>query len=280
MARPTGLPTRDAAPQCPITYAEGNETSGYLGGGLFITVQTADDLSFVHSSWEQGIEPWRFNLPTYDWRGPLNVQTVLDRPLFRTGETVSMKHVIRRQELRGLAIPAAADRPGKLKIRHQGSNEEYELALTWDAAGIAESAWPIPKGAKLGRYEIEMEVAGEGGRRPGQMQAVISGGFRVEEFRVPLMRGTLKPPAGPLVAVSEFPLDISVQYLAGGGAHIRSLRGLHLRQRLARSRHHPEKRQRVRIRGRGHGRRHRDACTRPPAAERAPARGGDARRGG
>ena len=218
MARPTGLPTRDAAPQCPVTYAEGNETSGYLGGGLFITAQTADDLSFVHSSWEQGIEPWRFNLPTYDWRGPLNVQTVLDRPLFRAGETVSMKHVIRRQELRGLAIPAAADRPGTLKIRHQGSNEEYELALTWDAAGIAESAWPIPKGAKLGRYEIELEVAGEGGRRPGQTQAVISSGFRVEEFRVPLMRGTLKPPADPLVAVSEFPLDISVQYLAGGGA--------------------------------------------------------------
>ena len=218
MARPAGLPTHDAAPQCPITYAEGNETIGYLGGGLFVTVQTADDLSFVHSSWEQGIEPWRFNLPTYDRQGPLNVQTELDRPLFRAGETVSMKHVIRRQQLRGLAIPPAAERPAKLKIRHQGSNEEYELALTWDAAGIAESAWPIPRGAKLGRYEIEMEVSGEGGRQPAQTQAVISGGFRVEEFRVPLMRATLKPPAEPLVAASEFPLDISVQYLAGGGA--------------------------------------------------------------
>ena len=217
MARPTGLPTRDGAPQCPITYAEGNETRGYLGGGLFITAQTSDDLSFVHSSWEQGIEPWRFNVPTYDSRGPRNVQTVLDRPLFRAGETVSMKHVIRREELRGFTIPAAAERPGKLKIRHQGSNEEYELPLTWDAAGISESTWSIPKGAKLGRYEIEMEVAG-GGPPPGQTQPMISGGFRVEEFRVPLMRATLMPPAEPLLAVSVFPLDISVQYLAGGGA--------------------------------------------------------------
>jgi uncharacterized protein YfaS (alpha-2-macroglobulin family) len=218
MARPTGLPTRDAAPQCPITYGEGNETIGYLGGGLFITARTADDLTFVHSSWEQGIEPWRFDLPTYDDQGPLNVQTVLDRPLFRAGETISMKHVIRRQELRGLSLPAAAERPGTLKIRHQGSNEEYALALTWDAAGIAESSWPIPKGAKLGRYEIAMEVPADGGGRPAQTRTVISGGFRVEEFRVPLMRGTVKPPAEPLVAVSVFPLDISVQYLAGGGA--------------------------------------------------------------
>jgi uncharacterized protein YfaS (alpha-2-macroglobulin family) len=218
MARPIGLPSRDGAPQCPVTYADGNETVGYLGGGLFVTAQTSDDLGFVHSSWEQGIEPWRFNLPTYDWQGSLNGQTVLDRPLFRAGETVSMKHVIRRRQLRGLGVPAPADRPTRLKIRHQGSHEEYELPLAWDAAGIAESVWPIPKGAKLGRYEIEMETAGDGGARPGRAQAIGSGGFRVEEFRVPLMRGTLKPPAEPLVAVSEFPLDISVQYLAGGGA--------------------------------------------------------------
>jgi hypothetical protein len=84
-----------------------------------------------------------------------------------------MKHVIRRQELRGLAMPAPSDPPGKLKIRHQGSNEEYELPLTWDAAGIAEGAWQIPRTAKLGRYEIEMELAEEGGRPSAQTQTVM-----------------------------------------------------------------------------------------------------------
>jgi len=217
-ARPAHLPSRESAPQCQVRYAEGNETIGYLGGGLFVTAQTADDLSFVHSSWEQGIEPWRFNLPTYDWQGSLNVQTVLDRPLFRAGETVSMKHVIRRQDLRGFSVPPAGDRPSALKIRHQGSDQEYELPITWDAAGIAVGTWPIPKGARLGRYQIQMEVAGTRGRQPDQKETVTSGTFRVEEFRVPLMRATLKAPADPLVAVSEFPLDISVQYLAGGGA--------------------------------------------------------------
>src|SRR5262249_59522767 len=101
IARPSGLPSREAAPQCPVEYAEGHETVGYLGGGLFVTAQTADDLSFVHSSWEQGIEPWRFNLPTYDWQGPLNGQTVLDRPLFRAGVSVSLKQLVRRQDVGG-----------------------------------------------------------------------------------------------------------------------------------------------------------------------------------
>src|SRR5262249_21915774 len=125
IARPSGLPSRDAAPSCPVTYAEGNETIGYLGRGLFVTATTADDRGFVQSSWAQGIEPWRFNLPTWDEWGALNVQTVLDRPLFRAGETVSMKHVIRRLDTRGLAVPAAADRPTTLRIRHQGGPEEY-----------------------------------------------------------------------------------------------------------------------------------------------------------
>src|SRR5262249_61925493 len=155
---------------------------GYLGGGLFVTVQTTDDLSFVHSSWAQGIEPWRFNLPTYDWPGPTNVRTVLDRPLFRVGETVSMKHVIRRQELRGFAIPPAAERPAKLKIRHEGSNDEYEPPVTRDGGGIAESTWSIPQNAKLSRYDVEMEVAGDGGMRPrptcGQTQTLRARRFR------------------------------------------------------------------------------------------------------
>jgi uncharacterized protein YfaS (alpha-2-macroglobulin family) len=218
IARPAGLPSRHALPHCPLRYADSRETIGYLDGGLLVTAEIPDDLSFVHSSWEQGIEPWRFNLPTDEWRGSLDVQTVLDRPLYRAGETVSMKHVIRREELRSLVVPGPAARPGKVRIRHQGSRDEYELPLSWDAAGIAESAWPIPRGAKLGHYLIEMDVPAASGRRPGQTVTLLAGSFRVEEFRVPLMRATLKAPADPLVAVSEFPLDVSVQYLAGGGA--------------------------------------------------------------
>jgi len=45
-----------------------------------------------------------------------------------------------------------------------------------------------------------------------------AGHFRVEEFRVPLLKAALQGPAEAPVAVLEMPVDISVQYLAGGGA--------------------------------------------------------------
>ena len=47
-----------------------------------------------------------------------------------------------------------------------------------------------------------------------------SGTFRVEEFRIPLTKGTIQPPVTPLVNAREVPLGLHVQYLAGGGASL------------------------------------------------------------
>ena len=58
------------------------------------------------------------------------------------------------------------------------------------------------------------------GARQGRRSAPSRhpGEFQVQEFRVPLMKAVLRPPAAPLIAVTEFPSTSSVQYLAGGGA--------------------------------------------------------------
>ncbi len=237
MARIGRLPTYAALPSCRMRYAEGyghdDPTSALSGlsGGLFVTAQVQDDLSFVHSSWDRGIEPWRFQLPPERYQGPIVAHTIVDRSLFRAGEMVHMKHLLRTQTLRGFSLVRDQQRPPLLSIRHQGSEEKYEFPLRWDAAGIAESTWQIPKEAKLGRYQVVLvrPAPKPGPGRPGQPESQgeiasasgqewPSGEFRVEEFRVPLIRGTLRPPADPQIGVSELPVDLSVQYLSGGGA--------------------------------------------------------------
>ena len=121
------------------------QTSGNFDGGLFVTAQTPRRPGFVHSSWDQGIEPWRFQLPTDGADAAPIAHTILDRPLFRAGETVHMKHLLRRRAPRGLALAAAGRAAERCSsIRHLGSDESYELPLAWDAAGVAERAWTIP----------------------------------------------------------------------------------------------------------------------------------------
>src|SRR5262249_40546142 len=82
-----------------------------LSGGLLVLAESGGDLGLVHSSWDQGIETFRFDLPSEAWEGPVVAHTILDRSLFRAGETVHMKHLLRQESLGGFTAVAPEARP-------------------------------------------------------------------------------------------------------------------------------------------------------------------------
>jgi len=173
--------------------------------------QEGDDLSFTLSTWREGIEPWNYGMNVGYWQQkPVTIHTVFDRTLLRAGETVSMKHVARVPVGRGFRIARPGELPGKVTLWHTGSDQKIELAVHFDAQGIAESEWKIPKEAKLGVYQLMWEHGTSTIRGDAQ--------FRVEQFRVPLMRATLAPPKAPLIRAKSAKIDAAVTYLAGGPA--------------------------------------------------------------
>lgn len=177
--------------------------------GLLVRAESGGDVSFVHTSWDRGIEPWRFDLPI-GWSVPAPVgHTVLDRSLFRAGETVHMKHVLREPVLAGLALPSEGKRPKQLRVVHAGSGDIVEAPIELAADGTAIGEWTIPATAKLGTYQIQL-VIGE--------QALETGSFRVEAYRLPLLRGKLQGPKRPALAGRPIPLDFALTYLSGGPA--------------------------------------------------------------
>ncbi|HEY0061094.1 MAG TPA: MG2 domain-containing protein [Telluria sp.] len=169
----------------------------------FVTAHNGDDFTFTLSSWQSGIETWRFNLPMggVDADNRI-VTTVFDRTLLRAGETVHMKHFNRRHTSTGITLA----RPlGKAELVHEGSDERFPMPLTWNTNGIAESDWKIPATAKQGTYAVMI----------GQHRA---GAFRVEQFRVPTMRALLSGPKTAVIGEARVDLDLQLNYLAGGGA--------------------------------------------------------------
>ncbi|MGB6053625.1 MAG: MG2 domain-containing protein, partial [Burkholderiaceae bacterium] len=208
-------------------------------GGLFVSARKTDaqgraDMAFALTSWNNGIESWRFNLPTdTDRRASVRAHTVFDRTLLRAGETVSMKHLIRTETLHGFGLLPAERLPTRVRIVHQGSGQEFQFPLRWRGRRSAETAFAIPREARLGRYEVTLDrgqvndSAGAGAGQGGDDDVVepqdyentySSGSFRVEEFRLPLLSGRITPPKGALVAPKEVPLDVHLSYLNGGGA--------------------------------------------------------------
>ena len=193
------LPPPGDVPRCKDDYRRALTAFARLG----------DDYSFAYSDWNDGIRPWNFNLRTETYRRhPLVIHTVFDRTLFRAGETVSMKHIARGPSGTGFRIPDGREMPGTAEIQHVGSGQKFNLHVKFDEQGVAESTWKIPQEAKLGVYRLSW--SGRDIRAEAQ--------FRVEAFRVPLMRAVLAAPKEPLIRPTAAKLDAAVTYLSGGPA--------------------------------------------------------------
>ena len=183
--------------------------------GYYIVARTDADMAFSFSAWGEGISPWRFNVPTGSYEGPYIAHAVLDRSLLRAGDTLSMKLFVRRQTGDGFALPPRAALENRVTIRHVGTDRVYEIPVTWDGSQHGESTFTIPKDAALGTYQILVhDSLAERRQRTERM----AGTFRVEQFRVPLMRGRIQPVGAPLVNPAEVKVDLQVNYLSGGGA--------------------------------------------------------------
>lgn len=194
---------------------------------LFVSARVADekapggnDMAFTLSTWDKGIEYWRFNYNTNFREEPDTVATtVFDRTLLRAGETVSMKHFMRNLKLQGFTIPSTG-LPSEVKIEHLGSGEEIVLPLEWNKSSSSLSAissFKIPQTAKLGVYNVYLK-----GGDDSYNDYSPTGSFQVEEFRLPVFEGqiSLNLPAGQtsLISPKEIPLGIQINYLSGGGA--------------------------------------------------------------
>ncbi|AHG64846.1 alpha-2-macroglobulin family protein [Advenella mimigardefordensis] len=177
------------------------------------------DYSFAFTSWDNGIESWRFNVPTDSSPQPtVRAHTIMDRSLFRAGETASMKHLLRTLTRDGFAQPDATSLPTEVSIELVGGEDQYKFPLKWQktAGGglFSTSEWKIPEDIKRGQYRI---VLG-----PDE-QSYETGEFRVEDFKLPLLAGQISvtDPAGdkgPLIAPQAVRLDMQMHYLSGGGA--------------------------------------------------------------
>ncbi|MGS0743634.1 alpha-2-macroglobulin family protein [Glaciimonas sp. GG7] len=208
-----------------------NTQPGHIDG-LFVSARKTDekgraDMAFALTSWNNGIESWRFNLPMdNDKSATVRAHTVFDRTLLRAGETVSMQHVIRTETLQGFGLLPKDQLPTRMRITHQGSGQEYQFPLTWRGQKNAESVFAIPQEAKLGRYEVVLD-SGTDSSNGDASRSYSTGSFRVEEFRLPLLQGRITPPK-LLIAPTDVPLTVQLNYLNGGGAagqsvHVTSL---------------------------------------------------------
>ncbi len=106
-----------------------------------------------------------------------HAEIITDRNLYRPGQTVKMKGIVRDVTQAGLAIPSSADAHWRV-MQADGSRVVGEGNVMLSPYGGWEAEWSVPAKAKLGQYEIHCRV--------GEQDYEGSTSISVEEYRVPL----------------------------------------------------------------------------------------------
>lgn len=172
-----------------------------------------DDATFTLSDWNDGIEPWRFNISSWYNSEIRRAHTIFDRPIYKQGEKVSMLHLLRSQTENGLVLDKSFTH---LYISNSASEKEWKIPLTWKESGAASTSFTIPEEAAQGTYYVSLINL----NKNIVSERLDAGFFLVKDFRVPLMRSDLqfKDKRTQYTAGEELTLLGHLEYLAGGAA--------------------------------------------------------------
>ncbi len=175
---------------------------------LMISARQGDDFSFTMTNWGNGIQPYDFDLP-FGWSERTEIiHSIFDRSLLRAGDTVNMKHIVRRPVATGFDFTGTMK--GQLILSHSGSDIEFSLPVSIDQNGIGETQWTAPQSAPMGDYNLRWEF--------GDKSIWSDQSLRVDEYRLPTMRAEISGPKFDPVRPASVPVTLFAGYLSGGGA--------------------------------------------------------------
>ncbi|MGE5313102.1 MAG: Ig-like domain-containing protein, partial [Acidobacteriota bacterium] len=172
-------------------YGQDEEYESLRAPRLWVIVKKKDDVALTSSQWNEGIEPYAFNIDV-DWNPqPVRYEAMLftDRGLYKAGETVEAKGIIRIQKEGVWQTPP----PLALRVRitDPRGEEVMKKNVSANAFGSLPFRIPIARSAATGYYQMTLEV-----REPAQKASkaqklqkkerwrqLAYGTFRVEAFR-------------------------------------------------------------------------------------------------
>ena len=181
---------------------------------LWVIVSKGDDLAYTCSDWQQGIEPYRFNI-MYDWNPefePWQGRIFTDRGIYRTGERVEFKGILRNRSGGDWVIRSA-----DVYVRvYDSQNEQLMVdSVQLNEFGSFASSFIIPTEGHLGYYRIEVSLKKKKVSNE-QLQAIASESFRVEAYRPSEFEVTARMSDKSCVVGDRVKGSIEAKYLFGG----------------------------------------------------------------
>ena len=175
---------------------------------LFVWSGAGAPFTLSTTAWSDGIDPYSFSLPATGERTPIVGSLSTDRPLYRPGELVHMRGVLRLDNDGRYRLPQA-DQRADLAISDPEGNTIYSRTLTLNDFGSFSADLPLQGAASLGQYFMSAQLSGE----PAHS---FYGSFSVAEYRKPVFEIGVTPARPDLLRGEPIEASVTAKYFAGG----------------------------------------------------------------
>jgi alpha-2-macroglobulin len=164
-----------------------------------------DQFSVANTQWSNGIAPWDFSVPFEDYRFQrTKVYLYTDRPIYRPGQTVYFKGVVRE--------------PDEARYRLPDWTAVTIEAYDWEDTLIYRQTLPVtPLGTFAGQLQLDAEA------KTGSYHFVVDTEelrewvfFQVAEYRKPEFQVEVTPAADQVVVGETIRAEVEASYFFGG----------------------------------------------------------------
>lgn len=177
----TGIARLSAFAEPAAGAADAAASRGSMSEGYVVVTLDADRAVVPINRYDPDLAPWNFGV-SEAWeskRLPVAAALFTERGIYRPGEEVIAKAIVRDGPLGALRTPTASDSVRWAFLGREGEPLQSRT-VQLSGFGTAESRLTIPATAAVGTYQVAVAV-----RRDGRWQSVAETSYRVAEFRPP-----------------------------------------------------------------------------------------------
>lgn len=184
-----------------LARAPGWDRLGLVRGqrNLLVVARRGEDVALLHSDWT-GEVPEHVER---NWGEPVHVQAELftDRGLYRPGDTVHVKGIVRRRQGPGWSVPGGEE--FTLAVRDSRGENWTERRIQLSPRGSFQVDLDLPATARTGQWSLDL----------GDQER--SSGFRVEAYRPAQFEVKLKPERVNWTYDDRLTMPVEARYLFG-----------------------------------------------------------------
>lgn len=156
------------------------------------------------NQWSAGISPWEFGFGDGEAYQAYRVHIYTDRPIYRAGQTVYLRGIVRREKDVAYSMPDLPD--VHVTVRDASGEIVFDQRLPLDEFGAFSGELALGEGAPLGSYYVSAEA---GATRFAQ-------DFQVAAYRPPEFEVTVEAAQPELMLGQANQATVNVQYFFGG----------------------------------------------------------------